>query len=90
MRNSRLISVITMVMLKLIQISNSSSSYSLNEESDYDTLSDPFKDFDNFKENTLQRKYTILVDHNTEDCYFITDVKAGTRLSVDYMVTYFC
>ena len=90
MRNSILIKVIVVVMLKLVKIFNSSNSYSLNQELDNAPLTDPLNAFEDFKENTFQRKLTIIVDPKKEDCYFISGVKAGISLSVEFMVTYLC
>ena len=79
---SAVIAAITI--LTFAQISNCSSSFSLNTNLDIEN--DPT--FASNKENTVQRKYTILVQQKSEDCYFITDVKAGRILTVDFLVTF--
>ena len=77
--------MITLSVLKLVQESSSSSSYSLNQKFE-DPKEDPLKAYEDYKENTLQRKYTVLVNQKSEDCYFITDVKLGRTLTVDFVV----
>ena len=37
-------------------------------------------------ENSLQRKYTILVNQKAEDCYYVTNVKLKRTLTVDFVV----
>ena len=76
------------LVLNLVQFSNSSSSFSLDQKFDNDPLNDPLKAFDEYKENTMLRKYTVLVNQKSEDCYFITDVKIGRTLTVDYVVSF--
>lgn len=89
MRNISLATVVVLAVLKLVQFSNSSSSFSLDQKFDNDPLNDPLKAFDEYKEGSLQRKYTVLVNQKSEDCYFISGVRLGQTLTVDYVVTYF-
>ena len=44
------------------------------------------KYFENFNENVLQRKYTIIVNQKTEDCYFVTELIPGRTFKVDFVV----
>ena len=85
MKTICVISLITLSVLKLVQESSSSSSYSLNQKFE-DPKEDPLKAYEDYKENTLQRKYTVLVNQKSEDCYFITDVKLDRTLTVDFVV----
>ena len=88
MNNISLAAVAVVLVLNLVQFSNSSSSFSLDQKFDNDPLNDPLKAFDEYKENTMLRKYTVLVNQKSEDCYFITDVKIGRTLTVDYVVSF--
>ena len=85
MKKICVVSLITLSVLNLVQESSSSSSYSLNQKFE-DPKEDPFKDYDDYKENTLSRKYNILVNKKSEDCYFIPEVKLGRTIMVDFVV----
>ena len=85
MKKHNLIVFVFLSIIKLIQESYCSSSYSINQKFE-DPKDDPLKQFEDWKDNTLQRKYTILVNRKSEDCYFVTDVKLGRTISVDFMV----
>ena len=87
MKRNCVAALIALSLLKLVQESYSPSSYSLNQKFE-DPKEDPLAKFEDYKDNTLQRKYTILVNKKSEDCYFITDVKLGRMISVDFMVCY--
>ena len=76
--------IVALTIVIYAQISNCSSSFSLNTNLDIEN--DPA--FASNNENALQRKYTILVQQKSEDCYFITDVKAGRVLTVDFLVIF--
>ena len=81
--------VITLTILNLVVVSNSSSSFSIDKKGYDDPLNDPgfHKAFAEDNGNSLERKYTILVNQKSEDCYFIPDVKIGRTLTVDFVVT---
>jgi len=85
MKKNCVVALIVLSVLKLVHESYCSSSYSLNQKFE-DPKDDPLAKFEDYKDNTLQRKYTILVNKKSEDCYFITDVKLGRMISVDFMV----
>ena len=85
MKKICVVSLITLSVLNLVQESSSSSSYSLNQKFE-DPKEDPFKDYEDYKENTLSRKYNILVNKKSEDCYFIPEVKLGRTIMVDFVV----
>ena len=79
--------IVALTILIFAQVSNCSSSFSPQQIYSYtnvDIENDPA--FASNNENALQRKYTILVQQKSEDCYFITDVKAGRVLTVDFLV----
>ena len=40
-----------------------------------------------YKENTQQGKYTIIVSKNSEDCYFIANLKPEQILAIDFVVS---
>ena len=81
--------IVALTILIFAQVSNCSSSFSPQQIYSYtnvDIENDPA--FASNNENALQRKYTILVQQKSEDCYFITDVKAGRVLTVDFLVSF--
>ena len=47
-----------------------------------------FKFLEGYKENTLQGKYTIIVNQKSEDCYFIPNLKPEQTLTLDFVVSY--
>jgi len=85
MKKHNVLVLVFLSIFKLVQESYCSSSYSINQKFE-DPKDDPLKQFEDWKDNTLQRKYTILVNRKSEDCYFVTDVKLGRTISVDFMV----
>ena len=87
MKKHNVLVLVFLSIFKLVQESYCSSSYSINQKFE-DPKDDPLKQFEDWKDNTLQRKYTILVNRKSEDCYFVTDVKLGRTISVDFMVIY--
>ena len=87
MKNCTVIALVLLSVFKFVQESDCSSSYSLNQKFE-DPKDDPLKKFEDYKENTLQREYTILVNRKSEDCYFVTDVKIGRTISVEFMVIF--
>ena len=66
-------------------ISKSSSGFSAKHNSK-DANDIGAKYFENFKGNVLQRKYTIIVNQKTEDCYFVTELIPGRTFKVDFVV----
>ena len=84
MKISGAVVIAAFTIVTFAQTSNCSSSFSLNTNLDIEN--DPA--FASNNENALQRKYTILVQQKAEDCYFITDVKAGRVLTVDFLVSF--
>ena len=74
-------------LLILISEGISKSSSSLSAKQNFrDTNEIDGKYFEYFKENVLQRKYTIMVNQKTEDCYFVTELVPGRTFKVDFVV----
>ena len=68
-------------------ISKSSNSFSAKQNFK-DVNESDMKYFENFQGNVLQRKYTIIVNQKTEDCYFVTELMPGRTFVVDFVVCY--
>ena len=75
----------TLLILISEGISKSSSIFSAKQNFK-DTNEIDVKYFEYFKENVLQRKYTIMVNQKTEDCYFVTELVPGRTFKVDFVV----
>ena len=46
-----------------------------------------WKFLESYKENTRQGKYTIVVNKNSEDCYFIDKLQPEQTLNIDFVVS---
>ena len=75
------------MLLILISEGISKSSSSLSAKQNFkDTNEIDVKYFEYFKKNVLQREYTIMVNQNSEDCYFVTELVPGRTFKVDFVV----
>ena len=75
----------SLLILASVDMSKSSNSFSTNQNFN-DVNKSGMKYFESSQGNALQRKYTIMVQQKTEDCYFVTELMPGRTFKVDFVV----